>query len=118
MYILRDNGGPADTGGDNDDAVDRDGSQESSKPRGRPIDPAAQRGSEDDDAQTRRDTPTTRGHKKRHQNRVTVKTYIHEAALRPSGNAAAVKRTEANSYDLAFHVDKKWQRYRLYNVQS
>ena len=50
-------------------------------------------------------------------------TYIQEAALKPSGNAAAVKRTydyqnrcrlqrltlltEANSYDLAFHVDRR-----------
>lgn len=50
-------------------------------------------------------------------------TYIQEAALKPSGNAAAVKRTynhqnrcplqrltpltEANSYDLAFHVERR-----------
>ena len=49
--------------------------------------------------------------------------YIQEAALSPSGKAAAVNRTlnsqdkyafltmiqhtEANSYDLAFHVDSK-----------
>ena len=50
-------------------------------------------------------------------------TYIQEAALKPSGNAAAVKSTynyqnrcplqpltpltEANSYDLAFQVDRR-----------
>lgn len=50
--------------------------------------------------------------------RLTDKTHIHEAALKPSGKAAAVKSTEANSYDLAFHVDRKWQRYKLYMVQS
>lgn len=26
--------------------------------------------------------------------------------------------TDANSYDLAFHVDKKWHKKRLYAVQS
>ena len=61
-------------------------------------------------------------------------TYIQEAALKPSGNAAAVKRTynyqnrcplqrltlltEANSYDLAFQVDRRWQRNKLSLVRS
>lgn len=55
---------------------------------------------------------------RRYKNVLVVKTYIHEAALNPSGKAAAVKSTEANSYDLAFHVDRKWQRNKLYLVQS
>ena len=52
------------------------------------------------------------------KSRLGVKTHIHEAALRPSGNAAAVNRTAANSYDLAFQVERKWHRNRLYVVQS
>ena len=56
--------------------------------------------------------------RKKCKKRPAVKTYIHEAALRPWGKAAAVKSTEANSYDLAFHVDRKWQRNKLYVTQS
>ena len=62
-------------------------------------------------------------------------TYIHEVAVRPSGNATAVKSTydyqnksprfavlniltDANSYDLAFQVERKWHTKRLYVIHS
>jgi hypothetical protein len=37
-----------------------------------------------------------------------------DEAVRSFGKAAAVKTTVANSYILAFHVESRWHKYKVY----
>jgi len=41
-------------------------------------------------------------------------TYNIDEAIKSFGKAFAVNITAANSYILAFHVDSKWHKYKVY----